>query len=135
MSTALDTNILLALWNSEPAAPQLGAALDHLKTQGRVLICGAVYAELCGLRPDLDAVLETFGIRVDPEMSLMAWNRAGVAHSAHSKRRQASGGGLPRRILTDFLVGAHASIGGHSLLTLNTADFGDFPEVPLLTVL
>lgn len=57
-----------------------------------------------------------------------------MAHAAYSARCQVSGGGLPRRILTDFLVGAQASTFGHALLTLNTGDYGDFPEVPLLTV-
>ena len=33
-----------------------------------------------------------------------------------------------------MLVGAHASVTSAALLTLNTADYGDFPEVPLLTV-
>lgn len=134
MSTALDTNVLLALWNNESTASRLGAALDQLKTQGRVLICGAMYAEWYGVRPDLEAVLETYGVSIDPQMSLLAWNRAGLAHSAYSKRRQASGGGKPRRILTDFLIGAHASTFGHALLTLNTDDYIDFPEMPLLTV-
>ncbi|WP_206431655.1 type II toxin-antitoxin system VapC family toxin [Deinococcus psychrotolerans] len=67
-------------------------------------------------------------------MPLSAWQRAGEAHAAYSARRQVSGEGLPRRMLTDFLIGAHASTFGHTLLTLNTSDYGDFPEVPLLTV-
>lgn len=133
--TALDSNILLALWNAEATAPRLVEVLDTLQTRGRLVICGAVYAELCGWRPDLDALLDGYGVQVDPDMPLTAWKRAGQAQTAYAQRRQASGGGLPRRILTDFLVGAHASAGGFSLLTLNTRDYGDFPEVPLLTVL
>ncbi|TSA80589.1 type II toxin-antitoxin system VapC family toxin [Deinococcus detaillensis] len=134
MSTALDSNVLLSLWNAEPAAPKLAAALDRLATQGRLVVCGAVYAELSGFYPDLDVLLRTYGVSADPQMPLIAWRRAGVAHTAYSARRRASGGGLPRRILTDFLVGAHASTFGHALLTLNTGDYGDFPEVPLLTI-
>lgn len=132
--TALDSNILLALWNAEATAPRLVEALDTLQTRGRLLVCGAVYAELCGWRPDLDALLAGYGVQVDPDMPLAAWKRAGQAHAAYAQRRQVSGGGLPRRILTDFLVGAHASVGGYALLTLDTHGYGDFPEVPLLTV-
>jgi len=33
-----------------------------------------------------------------------------------------------------MLVGAHSSVTGAALLTLNIADYGDFPEIPLLTV-
>ena len=55
--TALDTNVLLALWNAEPSAGPLAAALDRLQTRGRLVVCGAVYAELLGRRSDLDEVL------------------------------------------------------------------------------
>ena len=134
MSTALDTNVLLALWNAEATAPALAVALNRRAERGRVLICGAVYAELYGFYADLDALLLTYGVAVDPVMTLATWQRAGQAQAAYSTRRQASGGGLPRRILTDFVVGAHASTGEHALLTLDTRGYGDFPEVPLLTV-
>ena len=93
-----------------------------------------MYAELLGRRPDLDAVLAGYGISVDPQMTLETWRRAGQAHTRYAERRRLSGGGLPRRILTDMLVGAHASVSEVTLLTLNTDDYGDFPEVPLLTV-
>lgn len=131
---ALDTNVLLALWNAESTAERLAAALDRLQARGRLVVCGAVYAELLGRTPDLDAVLAAYGIGVDPQMPLSTWRRAGEAHAAYAQRRRASGGGLPRRILTDMLVGAHASVTGVALLTLNTADYGDFPKVELLTV-
>jgi len=132
--TALDSNILLALWNAEATAPRLVEVLGSLQSRGRLVVCGAVYAQLCGQRPDLDALLAGYGVQADPDMPLTAWKLAGRAQAAYAQRRQASGGGLPRRILTDFLVGAHASVGGYALLTLNTRDYGDFQEVPLLTV-
>lgn len=132
--TALDSNILLALWNAEATAPRLVEVLDSLQSRGRLVVCGAVYAQLCGQRPDLDALLAGYGVQADPDMPLTAWKRAGRAQATYAQRRQASGGGLPRRILTDFLVGAHASVGGYALLTLNTRDYGDFQEVPLLIV-
>ena len=133
--TALDSNVLLALWNGEASAERLAIALDDLQSRGRLVICGAVYAELLGRRPDLDTVLPAYGISVDPQMLLDTWQRAGEAHAQYAERRRLSGGGLPRRILTDMLVGAHASVSEVALLTLNTDDYGDFPEVPLLTVL
>ena len=132
--TALDSNILLALWSAEATAPRLVEVLGSLQSRGRLVVCGAVYAQLCGRRPDLDALLAGYGVQADPDMPLTAWKLAGRAQAAYAQRRQASGGGLPRRILTDFLVGAHASVGGYALLTLNTRDYGDFQEVPLLTV-
>lgn len=73
MSTALDSNVMLALWNAEPTAPRLAAALNRLAAQGRLVVCGAVYAELCGFYPDLDALLRTYGVSADPQMPLSAW--------------------------------------------------------------
>ena len=79
--TALDSNILLALWNAEATAPRLVEVLDSLQSRGRLVVCGAVYAQLCGQRPDLDALLAGYGVQADPDMPLTAWKRAGRAQA------------------------------------------------------
>ncbi|MGY2896164.1 type II toxin-antitoxin system VapC family toxin [Deinococcus sp. UYEF24] len=81
---SLDSNILLALWNAEATAPQLVEVLDTLQTRGRLVVCGAVYAELCGWRPDLDTVLDEYGIQADPDMPLKAWKLAGQAQVTYA---------------------------------------------------
>lgn len=131
---SLDTNVLLALWRAETAALSISHFLTQLAARERLVLCGPAYAELYGFYPQLDESVRVMDIQVLPEMPLAAWQRAGKAHAAYTLRRKQSGGGLPRRVLTDYLIGAHASVNSLSLFTLNTADYGDFPEVRLLTL-
>jgi predicted nucleic acid-binding protein len=53
MTTLVDTNILIALWDTDP---QLNAAaqkaLDFSQARGALVITGAVYAELLAYRSD-----------------------------------------------------------------------------------
>ena len=131
---SLDSNILLALLRGEETATDISRQLNQFSAQQRLVLSGPVYAELIGFYPHLDTSLQATNIKVMPEMPVEGWRRAGEAHAAYTARRKKSGGGLPRRILTDYLIGAHASVHTLSLFTLNVADYGDFPEVPLLTL-
>lgn len=131
---SLDANVLLALWRPEPNALAVSSALGTFASRQRLVLSGPAYGELYGFYPNLKQQLTTLGVQVMPDMPVAAWQRAGEAHAAYARRRRQSGGGVPRRILTDFLIGAHASAHGLSLFTLNTADYADFPEVPLLTL-
>src|SRR5205814_1089067 len=44
--TALDTNIVSALWSSEPLASRIAADLSEAHARGGLVICAPVYAEL-----------------------------------------------------------------------------------------
>ena len=46
MKTAVDTNVLSALWSGEPTASQMSKLLVVSRQNGSVIICGVVYAEL-----------------------------------------------------------------------------------------
>lgn len=131
---SLDSNILLALLRGEETAIEISRYLNQLSSQQRLVLSGPVYAELIGFYPQLDRYLQAANIKVMPDMPTEGWRRAGEAHTTYTARRKKSGGDLPRRILTDYLIGAHASVHGLSLFTLNVSDYGDFPEVPLLTL-
>ncbi|MDP9766499.1 putative nucleic acid-binding protein [Deinococcus enclensis] len=44
-----------------------------------------------------------------------------------------AGASLPRRIIADFLIGAHAEAYADALMTLNPGDFStNFPSLPLI---
>ena len=70
MTTIVDTNVVIALWDTDP---QLNAAaqqaLDALQAQGALVITGAIYAELLALpgrtEPMLDEFLSVTGMRAD----------------------------------------------------------------------
>lgn len=105
--------------------------MNELASRHRLIICGPVYAELYAEYGDISEAIKPFTLMT--EMSLEVWQRAGVAHGQYKRRRKRSGG-LPRQILTDYLIGAQASVHGLHLLTLNIDDYREFPEVPLLTL-
>ena len=121
---SLDTNILIALWD-ETDALSLPAhqCLDRARALGQMKMSAPVYAELMGHPSrsvaEIDSFLSITGIEADWNLEEAVWRAAGVAFQGYVRRRIASTGSFPRRILTDFLIGAHAAVRGYTLLTLD----------------
>lgn len=135
--TALDTNVLITLWDSGSGmTTAISQACQHHRKSGPIVICGPVFSELLGfpqrVSVDIHRRLETHEIEIDWDLTEPDWLAAGQAYQGYVVRRRSSGGGLSRRMLTDFLVGAHASVRGHSLLTLDRSIFrAAFPNLRL----
>ena len=132
-AVAIDTNVL-----SDLLAGILAAAHRILNARRtlRLRLCPAVYAELHAApgitETALDAMLEDARIIVTP-MSEAMWKLSARRYLAYVERRRASGGGQPRRILPDFIIGAHAALCAEALLTSDAKFFQtNFPELKLL---
>ena len=139
MRTALDTNVISALWSREPLAERMSVLLGQAQGAGALVISGPVYAELLAHPLAEEAFVRQFlsdtHIRVDFELDESVWQKAGQGFSAYAKRRRGSGGGEPRRLLVDFLVGAHAELRAERLLTLDASRYTqDFPDLKLMEV-
>lgn len=140
MITALDTNILVSLWNEDdslnlPAKAAMRAALG----QGSLIIAAPVFSELLASPSKDEAFLDEFlaatNISVDWNLDETIWRIAGRAFHAHSARRRRQREPGPRRIIADFLIGAHALQNGFSLLTLDVQFFrAAFPRVALAKI-
>lgn len=134
MTNAVDTNVLIALLaGTEVEAEAAQQALSDAASSGAVVICGAVYAEMMaapGLsEKELDTFLEETDIGVDWSLGEALWRKAGTAYRGYAERRRKQKGDEgPRRILADFLIGAHATASADRLLTLDPqlfrANFG-----------
>jgi predicted nucleic acid-binding protein len=75
------------------------------------------------------------GISVDWTLEERVWREAGRANRGYIQRRRSSGGQIPRRILTDFLIGAHALVRGYSLLTFDQRLYAAaFPTLSIIPV-
>jgi predicted nucleic acid-binding protein len=139
MTTAIDTNVLVALWDVDPelnAAAQ--KALDSAQERGALAVSGAVYAELLALPGRTEKMLDEFfhatAIRVDWEAGEQIWRVAGRAFQSYVERRKRSKEELPRRILADFFIGAHAALDRYSLMTLDQRLYrAAFPKLKILT--
>jgi predicted nucleic acid-binding protein len=137
MRTAIDTNVLSALLSREP---QTAAALQQLgrcRDEGAILISPIVFAELHAYPGMTETFLNQFlnetRIEVSFHLDESVWIDAGQRFARYaSRRRRDPKGQDPRRLLADFVVGAHALIHADRLLTFDIGVFKrNFPELRL----
>ncbi|MEP6848974.1 MAG: PIN domain-containing protein [Acidobacteriota bacterium] len=141
MITSVDTNVLVGLWDRDDSLNSAAQdALDNAVARGRLVICGAVHSELLAFPRRTEAFVDEFlddtGIAVDWITNEAIWRSAGRALQAYAKRRRKqTSSGPPRRILADFLIGAHAFEKGHTLLTLDQGIYkAAFPLLKIINV-
>jgi predicted nucleic acid-binding protein len=140
MTTAIDTNIFVALWDvNEPLNPAVRPALDAAMGRGSLVVAAPVYSELLGFPSRSEAFLDHFfretGIFVDWNLNEAVWRAAGHAYQAYAVRRRKHRDPGPRRILADFLIGAHALRSGFPLLTLDDRIYrAAFPRLSIVGI-
>jgi hypothetical protein len=138
MPAAVDTNVLLPVLRGDAdSAGVLVPLLDRFIGSMGLVISGPVYAELAaapGMQvAELDRFLAAGAIGVELDLGRDVWLGAAASCRAYAQRRQASGAGWPRRILADFLIGAHAQLRAELLLTHHADDFGRmFPDLEVI---
>lgn len=138
MLSAIDTNVISALWSKESAASGVEALLVKARREGGLVICAPVYAELLaypGARPSfVSTFLETTGIQLDFALSERVWLEAGTAFAAYAARRRKGKAGQPKRLLIDFVIGAHALFEADRLLTLDAGRYRSaYPRLELVS--
>lgn len=155
MTTAVDTNVLLAILYEDEHTDTSEAALRRAYREGKVVIAPVVYAELAAdghfdTESDLNRFLEDFSIEVVTP-SREALFRAGEQFRRYTERRPEGlqcpecgtkrtvnctecGTGLaPRQhIAADFVVGGHAAADADALLSFDDAFYESY--FPSLTV-
>lgn len=137
MITALDSNILVALWEADQTlSSAANLALKSARTAGNLIISAPVYAELLAGAGRTEKFLDSFfadtGIAIDWDLDESIWRSAGLAYQSYATRRRKQRGSEPRRIQGDFLIGAHALEHGYDLLTLDERLYAAaFPRLPI----
>ena len=113
--TAVDTSVLLDVFLADPRHGEkskdwLRAAYDA----GAIIVCDIVYAELTPAfrdRAALDAALRRINAATSPIDTA-------IAHEAGRRwMRYRQTGGPRKRIISDFLIGAHAVAAAEKFLT------------------
>ena len=140
MATAIDTNVIVALLEGEKSAEVAARrALENASETGGLVICGPVFAELLASPRKTEAFILEFcsetGISIDWSVDETIWRSAGRAYGRYAKNRRRQKSGLPRRILADFVIGAHAFENRYSLLTADSRIYRTaVPKLKLLGI-
>jgi len=130
--TALDTNVLSALWSGE----DIKSALFKARSEGGLVICAPVYCELLAHPSSTRNFVQKFcaetGIFVDFLLEEQVWQQTAEAFVTYAQRRRRSRGGSPKRMLVDFVVASHALLHADRLMTLDPSRYQrDFPTLRL----
>ncbi len=137
LKTAVDTNVASRLWRGSPSGLEASRLLYESQKAGALVICPVVYAEMLAnptvSEGQVHLFLEQMGFSTELEMPAKVWAEAGLRFGRYAERRKLSGGGEPRRLLADFVVGAHAMVQCDRLLTFDVKRYEvDFPELKLV---
>ena len=130
MITAVDTTVLLDVFLPDPQwGEQSLRALEAAYDQGALVMCTVVYAALVPQFADrslLDVALHKIKCTIEPpdrDCAYLAGERWGLYRSHGGKRE---------RIITDFLIGAHALQRADRFLTRDRGFYQQyFEELPL----
>jgi predicted nucleic acid-binding protein len=132
MITAVDTSILLDVFLPDKIFADASSRLLKMAyDEGALIMCDIVYAELVPQfeeRSMLDNTLATINVNlspVDTEIVCLAGKKWGEYRKS---------GGTRKRIITDFLIGAHAVIKAERFLTRDRGFYRSyFPELTILS--
>jgi predicted nucleic acid-binding protein len=128
--TAVDTSVLLDVFTADPTfGPASRDRLGECLAVGAVLACSIVWAETSAFFPkpeNAEAAMTTLGAAFSP-LERPSAERAGEAWRHYRTR------GGPRRVVADFLIGAHASLQADQLLTRDRGFYRTyFPELTVV---
>ena len=128
MISAVDTSVLLDVFlPDERHGPTSREWLRDAYDRGAILVCDVVYAELVPAfndRSKLDGALREINVTLSPIDTAIAYE----AGARWLRYRQA--GGPRKRIISDFLIGAHAAARADTFLTRNRGFYTTyFPEL------
>src|SRR5258707_7838441 len=103
MTTAIDTNVIVALWDAEDTLHRVArVALDKAFNEGTLVISGAVYAELMAAPGRTEAFVDRFceetGIAVEWDLRERVWRGAGGGVLGFWGGRKEKGAGGPRNL-------------------------------------
>jgi len=124
MRTAVDSNVFVALWSSDNDVSGLAeGVLDESADLGGLVICPVVFCELVAA-PGRDEqfvmkFLRDTSVAVDWDLDEGTWWMAAEAFRGYAVRRRKQREPGPRRLLADFVIGAHAARRANRLLTLD----------------
>ncbi|CAN7442304.1 type II toxin-antitoxin system VapC family toxin [Neorhizobium sp. LjRoot104] len=131
-STVVDTNVLIdMLGPASPSRTWSHAALKRCAEEGELILNPVIWSELAASplsELEITLAFGWLGMKREP----LSYGAAFQAGKAHFSYRRA--GGLRERTLPDFLIGAHALVRSHRLLTRDAARYrAYFPALDIIS--
>ncbi len=121
---AVDSSVLVDVLVGDPQFGEASAAcLADALGRSDVVVCDAVVAEIHTLLADPSDSMEGLaglGVRY------LATSEPAAVRAGHMQRRFRDRGGRRDRVVADFLVGAHALLQCHALITRDAGFFRDY---------
>lgn len=115
MITAVDTNVLIDVFAADPEfGPRSRDQLRRCLQEGGLVACDVVWAEVAAGFPDpkdAEEAMKRLGV------SFIASHEQAARDAGAAWRRHRRRGGERRRVIADFLIGAHAAVIADRLLT------------------
>lgn len=131
-SILVDTNIFIDIFGRPGAfTAWSGGMLKRLRRDASFVLSPIVWSELAGLagsEREMAALAAPLGL-IKETLPFEAAYKAGIAH-VHYRRN----GGSRERTLPDFLIGAHAAVRSHQLLTRDPTRYrAYFPDLDIIS--
>ncbi|WP_294641468.1 type II toxin-antitoxin system VapC family toxin [uncultured Aureimonas sp.] len=129
-STLVDSNVFIDVLGTGPLHESALDALTGAADQGVIVLSPVVWAELA-FSPMTEPLLYRSISWLSPKREPFPFEAAYPAGQAHRLYRMR--GGRRDRTLPDFLIGAHAMVAGHRLLTRDASRYREyFPDLDIL---
>ena len=123
MITAVDSSVLLDVLCDDPIyADGSLAALRMASSQGRLIVCECVVAEICPALGDSG----TGEFLDDWHIDFVSSTRESALLAGEHFERYLKRGGKAGRVAADFLIGAHAQLNADRLLARDRGYFRDY---------
>jgi len=132
ISTVVDTNVLIdMLGPATPLRTWSHSALKRCAEEGELVLTPVIWSELAASPLSELEISLAFGW-LGMKREALSYDAAFQAGKAHFSYRKA--GGLRERTLPDFLIGAHALVRSHRLLTRDAARYrAYFPALEIIS--
>lgn len=129
--TLVDSNVLIDLFTEDPVWLDWSSrALERAAADSRLAINPIIYAEI-SIRFAAIEELEDALPRGDFDRLPLPWEAAFLAGKCFVRYKRA--GGAKRSPLPDFYIGAHAAVGGYTLLTRDAGRYREyFPRLRIV---
>ena len=131
-STVVDTNVLIdMLGPATPARMWSLGALKRCAEEGELILNPVIWSELSASPLSELEITLAFGW-LGMKRETLSYDAAFQAGKAHFSYRRSDG--LRERTLPDFLIGAHAAVRSHRLLTRDAARYrAYFPSLDIIS--